>query len=343
VVSDAPVASPDQPQITMTVGGLTSLSKGKISTFAGTGPEQFSGDGGSALAASLGQTVGTVVDADGNVLFAALSANRIRKIDRKTGKISTYAGNGRHDCGRNDTISSPRGLAFDLQGNLLVTEQWCHRVRRINKNTGEITTVAGSTSSGFENNVNPLLAKFNSPLGLTVDTAGNLFIADVGNQRIRKVSTTGVVTTIAGSGAWGYSGDGGDATSAAFRGPNAVAVDQSGNVYVSDEGNLRVRRISSAGVISTVAGSGQCWGNQADPSIDPLQEPICHPSGLWMGSNGTLLIGELHGRRRILALDSTGRLTRLAGDSGMGLGPDGPANEASLGAIEGLTVASDTK
>jgi hypothetical protein len=148
------------------------------------------------------------------------------------------------------------GAAVDSAGNLYLVDTDDHRVRKISS-TGIVTTVAGRDEFGFSGDGGPATsAKLWAPYGVAVDSVGNLFIADTGNSRIRKVSTGGTITTVAGNGTNGFSGDGGAATSAALWFPRGVSVDASGNVFIADGRNNRIRRVSTAGTITTVAGSG---------------------------------------------------------------------------------------
>jgi len=200
---------------------------------------------------------GVAVDASGNVFVADLRNNCIRKITPE-GEVSTFAGNGTEIGGFADGMGVyarfrwPYGLAVDASGNVLVADYYNHRIRKITPE-GEVCTFAGSGTQGFADGMG-ISAQFNGPSGLTIDEAGNVYVADRDNNRIRKISPKGSVGTLAGSGALGYSD--GISTVAKFQQPEGVAVDVFGNVYVADSNNARIRKISTEGMVSTFAGSG---------------------------------------------------------------------------------------
>ena len=201
------------------------------------------------------------VDASGNLYIADTGNNRIRKVSA-TGIITTVAGNGSAgysgDGGpaTSAQLDGPEGVAVDGSGNLYIADTCNNRIRKVSA-TGIITTVAGNGSAGYSGDGGPATsAQLSLPAGVAVDGSGNLYIADSGNNRIRKVSATGIITTVAGNGSPGYSGDGGPATSAQLNQPAGVAVDASGNLYIADSSNNRIRKVSATGIITTVAGNG---------------------------------------------------------------------------------------
>jgi sugar lactone lactonase YvrE len=240
---------------------------GIISTIAGNGiglpgGVGSSGDGGPATSARLGAPSRIVVDSSGN-LFISDSANfRVRKITLD-GIIGTIAGgsplgNNGGDGGPATSVllAMPGGLALDSEGNLFIAEWSNQRVRKVNKD-GIISTVAGKGTRGFSGDGGPAAsAEFSGPGGLAFDSAGNLFIADVINNRIRKVTPDGIIRTVVGNGTKGFSGDGGPATSAELSGAGGLAFDTSGNLFIADQGNNRVRKVTPDGIIHTVAGNG---------------------------------------------------------------------------------------
>jgi hypothetical protein len=223
---------------------------GIISTVAGNGVAGFSGDGGPATMASISGAPGIACDTFGNLFISDHSNNRIRKVNT-AGIISTYAGTGTSgfsgDGGLADTarISLPLGITCDLAGNLYFIDGGCIGVRKINKSTGIITTIAGSGMTGYSGDGGPATsAKFYNPVAVTVDINNNLYIADKGNQRVRKVDNAGTITTVAGTGITGYSGDGGIATAANLYNPEGVACNSSGNLYIADFANHRIRKVT---------------------------------------------------------------------------------------------------
>ena len=232
-----------------------------ITTIAGSDSSGYQGDGGPATSAYFNGPCGLTVDASGNVFVADSFNNRIRKISA-AGIITSVAGDGTFDYGGDGgpavsaKLNRPNSVSLDVSGNLFVADTYNHRVRRF-KPGNTIVTVAGNGRDGFAGDgSNAAGAHFNSPTGIAVDSSGNIFIADRDNNRIRKVTTGGIVSTIAGNGTAGFSGDGGAATAARLNGPEAVAVDGAGNVFISDSLNQRVRKVTPGGIISSITGNG---------------------------------------------------------------------------------------
>jgi sugar lactone lactonase YvrE len=232
---------------------------GNITTVAGNGTAGFSGDGGPATAAELHGPFGVVADSAGNLYVEDAINARIRKVDT-TGKISTIAGTGTFGLSGDGgpataaEVAEVQGARFDAAGNLYVAQCGPAAIRKIDT-AGIITTVAGTGIDGFSGDGGPATsAQLNCASGVATDAAGELFIADYLNNRIRKVGANGVITTIAGNGTPGFTGDGGPAVSAEINFPNDVDVDAAGNVYIADSGNNRVRKIDTNGLITTVVG-----------------------------------------------------------------------------------------
>jgi sugar lactone lactonase YvrE len=224
---------------------------GTITTFAGTGISGFSGDGGPAISARLYAPHGVAVDGQGNVYIADSYNHRVRKVN-PSGTITTVAGTGKQgfsgDGGpaTSATMTYPLGVGADAQGNVYVLDN--NRVRKVSG--GTITTFAGGGSS-LGDGGRATSATLSSPYGVAVDGQGNVYIADYGNHRVRKVSG-GTITTFAGTGAGGYSGDGGPATAAKLYAPYGLAVDRQGNVYIAEYGNRTVRKVAKASVAAAL-------------------------------------------------------------------------------------------
>jgi hypothetical protein len=270
------------------------------------------------------------------------------------GTILTVAGNGRAGLGGDGgsaamaRLQSPVGLAADRAGNLYIVDNVVNRVRKVDGATGIITTMAGGTTldtirglapfqrGSFSGDGGPATAaQLNTPQHLALDAAGNLYIADVNNQRVRRVDAkTGIITTVAGSGTSGlgkgsYSGDGGLATAATLNGPQALAFDPAGNLYIADNLNGRVRRVSPEGIITTVAGGGK---NPVTDGADALTVTLGRPRNLARDGQGNLFIwdGSLN---RVLKLRADGKLSFYAGNGTAGFSGDGgPATAAQLNA-----------
>jgi sugar lactone lactonase YvrE len=239
------------------VDAVTSI----ITTVAGNGFVSFSGDGGPATSASLANPSGVAVDGAGNLFIGDAVNRRIRRVDGATSIITTVAGTGTQgfsgDGGpaTSAQLGNPFGVALDSAGNLFIADQLNHRIRRVDAGadgqvTGAldetITTVAGNGLSGFSGDGGPATStRLGNPFGVMTDSAGNLFIADTTNQRIRRVdAVTSIITTVAGNGLSGFSGDGGPATSARLAFPFGVLTDSAGNLFIADSTNQRIRRVT---------------------------------------------------------------------------------------------------
>jgi len=306
-------------------------TNGIITTVAGGNPGGFSGDGGPATKAALAAPRGIAVDRSGNLYIADWSNNRIRMVTASTGIISTIAGSnttgysGDGGPASQATISGPFGMAVDSSGNLYFTDNGS-AIRKISL-SGIITTVAGSNQGGFAGDNGPATkAELSGPQGVAVDASGNLYIADWGNQRIRYVNSSGIITTIAGTGTTGFSGDGSLATAATFSDPAGVAVDASGAVYVADLNNGRVRRFIVGGDMATFAGTATSVGD-GGPSIDARLDS---PNGVAVDGSGNLYIADISANR-VRKVTPSGTITTLAGNGQTGYGGDnGPSSSAIL-------------
>ncbi|MCA1570130.1 MAG: hypothetical protein LC798_07380, partial [Chloroflexi bacterium] len=321
---------------------------GVITTVAGSGTRDSSGDGGLASAAQLINPTGLALDDAGNLFIAERDGNRVRRVDAATGVITTVAGNGTFGFNGDDQPATqahlriPHALAIDSSGNLFIADEGNARVRRVDAVSQEITTVAGNGTFGFSGDGGSAAnASLFSNVGVGLDTAGNLFIADRRNQRIRRVDAqTQVITTVAGNGTAGFSGDGGPATAANLAFPRAVAFDASANMFVADTNNYRVRRVDgTTGVITTVAGNGTpTLGGDGGPAV---RARLAAPGGIARDASGTLYIADTnnHAVRRIDA--ATGVITTVAGTGVGGYSGDlGPAVSAQLNSPNDVAVDS---
>ena len=236
-------------------------STGIITTFAGNGVAAFNGDGGMATAASLNTPYNIAFDATGNLYIADRLNNRIRMVDISTGIINTVAGNGHVGylgdgfAATSAELNNPIGIGLDRAGNIYIGDYGNNCVRKVIKNSGLIETYAGNGTAGFMGDGGlASSAVLNGNTHLALNGAENLFIADVQNNRIRRVdAVSGIITTVAGNGTASYSGDGGIATAATLNGPQGTAFDASGNLYVSDYGNNRVRKIANIGKTTSIS------------------------------------------------------------------------------------------
>ncbi|GAA4466583.1 hypothetical protein GCM10023093_20940 [Nemorincola caseinilytica] len=235
---------------------------GIVSTIAGTGIAGYLGDNGPATLAKLAEPIGIAIDAAGNIFFSEVGNSCVRKINT-AGIITTIAGNGTMGYSgtggpaTNAQLSGPGYIALDAAGNIYIPEYDNHCVRKVDVSTGLISLIAGTNISGYSGDDGPATdAKMRSPQAVALDGLGNMYIADYTDFRIRKVDPSGIITTVAGTGMEGYNGDNIMATAADIKKPVYLATDNSNNVYISDTYNYRVRKISSSGIISTIAGQG---------------------------------------------------------------------------------------
>jgi uncharacterized protein (TIGR03437 family) len=310
-----------------------------ITTVAGDGAAGFSGDDSAATVAQLCSPAGVAADANGNVFVADTCNNRIRKISA-TGIITTVVGNGVLGSGGDGGLATaaqlngPSGVVVDAPGNLFIADTANQRIRKVST-SGIITTVAGTGTSGFGGDGGlATAAQLRLPQGVAVDGSGNLFIADTDNSRIRKVSTSGIITTVAGNS--GFGGDGGLATAASLYIPYGVTVDGSGNMFIADTGNQRIRKVSAGGIITTVAGSESglfcCDGEPATYAA------LYSPSGVAVDATGSLFITE-RGSQRIRKVSASGIITTIAGTGVRGFSGDGgPAFGSELDYPTGISI-----
>jgi sugar lactone lactonase YvrE len=227
-------------------------SSGYIYTVAGDGTPGYSGDGGPATSAELYCPAGVAVDTSDNIYFGDICTHRVREVTASTGIIATVAGNGiagySGDGGAatGAELDTPFGVAVDASFNIYIGDYAENRVRKVTASTGDISTAAGDGILGYSGDGGAATsAELDDPYGVVVDIAGNIYIADRGNSRIREViASTGIISTVAGDGTAGYSGDGGAATSAEINNPEGVAVDAPGNIYIADTSNNRIRAVA---------------------------------------------------------------------------------------------------
>ncbi|WP_247235524.1 NHL repeat-containing protein [Telluribacter sp. SYSU D00476] len=322
---------------------------GTISTVAGNGTNGFSGDGRAATSAGLSSPTGVTVDAAGNIYIADRGNHRIRKV-AANGVITTIAGNGAAgfsgDGGAADrsSLQSPTSVVVDKAGNLYIADRDNHRIRRINARDNKISTLAGTGTAGFQGDGRAATsASLNAPTGVAVDAAGNLYIADKDNHRVRKVATNGVITTMAGNGTLGYNGDAMPAANARLNSPTAVAVDAAGNIFIVDHWNFRIRKIDSKdGYISTLTGDGS--DRSSGDGRAAASAGVSLPSGVAVDVSGNILLtdgGNMRARiRKVSISDGTIGTVAGSGDSGP-CGDGGAAVSACFINPTGITI--DTK
>ncbi|HXM41748.1 MAG TPA: hypothetical protein VN924_10870 [Bryobacteraceae bacterium] len=312
-----------------------------ITTVAGNGSAGYSGDGGPATNAELNGPRGVTEDLFGNLYIAEFYGQRVRKVT-PGGTITTFAGNGIQgfsgDGGpaTSAELNGPYRVTVDLAGNVYIPDSSNCRIRKVSPD-GTITTIAGNGFQGYSGDGGPATsASLTYPEAVAFDSAGNYYIADEGANVVRKVNPSGTITTAAGTGVSGYSGDGGPATSATLDGPVGVQVDSSDDLYISDQGNDVIRKVTS-GAISTIAGNGVFgFAGDGGPAINA---EFGYPASIGLDASGNLYIPDVN-NNRIRVVLTTGTIWTVAGDGTEGYGGDGgPAVDAAINVPRSVSVA----
>jgi sugar lactone lactonase YvrE len=294
---------------------------GMITTVAGTGRAGYTGDGGKAIDAQLQLPMFLAFNGAGELFISDWRNRRVRKLS-PDGLITTAAGNGKGGYSGDGgpaaeaTFAEVVGLAMDAAGNLFIADPDNRRIRRVSPE-GVITTVAGNGKRGYSRNGGLATeAQLDRPVGVAVDAAGNLFITEIFVHVVRKVDTKGIITTVAGTGEPGFSGDGGPAVAAQLSNPFGVAVDSAGNLFIADWGNYRVRKVDSTGIITTVAGNGgkRYSGEGGPATATGLRGPLA----LGIDAAGSLLISQ-SGFAQEDSLGDNERVLKVVGVAAPGL------------------------
>jgi sugar lactone lactonase YvrE len=322
---------------------IIDVKTGIINTIAGNGTRGFSGDGGSALMASLAAPKGLTVAPNGAVLIADTGNNRVRLIDK--GMIMTIAGNGmpgpvvEGDLANRVSVGRPEDLDLDGSNNLLIADTANNLIRIVNRNSGIIKTFAGSGEQNFGGDGRlSLFANIDILVdgGAIIDRASNIFFIDQSNQRIRRIDNqTGIITTVAGNGQMGFSGDGGQATNASLNNPKSIAFDQLGNLLIVDSANHRIRRVDQSGVIKTIAGTGQPgFSGDGGAAVNAM---LNTPLAIAVTLTNDILISD---NNRIRFIDNrTNNIVTFAGTGQVGFsGDNGMAINASFNTIAAIAV-----
>ncbi len=302
-----------------------------ISTYAGKGIAGFFGTKTKATIAELNYPCGVASDLSGNIYIADYDNNRVRKLD-KGDTISPFAGNGTYSFSGDGgpatsaKITRPTSVAYDKNGNFYIADYNNCRIRKVSA-SGIITTIAGTGVAGDSgDNGLATAAQIYYPLGVTADRFGNVFIAEGISNCIREINMYGVITTIAGNKAAGFSGDGAAATAAELNYPFSVAADDTGNIYIADEYNNRIRKVNTSGIITTVAGNGTA-GYSGDGGA-ALTAELNQPQGVAFDAIGNMFITD-YSNQRIRFVNTTGRITTIAGNGIQGFSGDGGAATAA--------------
>ena len=274
------------------------LPNGIIATLAGSGASSSGPDNMPATASPLNYPMGVAVDSCGNILLADTYNHRIRQV--LGGRLATAVGTGKPGNGADNStpltmqLRGPRGVCLDRAGTLYIVDTSNHRVLRLAHNA--VVTVAGNGAGGAAGDGGQArVALLNQPSACALDTAGNLFIADTMSHRIRKVAPNGVIGTVAGNGDAGYAGDGGPATAARISAPRGIVVDDSGNIFIADTGNHRIRLVTPDGVMHTIAGKGAAaFEGDGGPAESAALDS---PGGLFLDGAGDVYLADTGNNR----------------------------------------------
>ena len=297
---------------------LSSLKAQIISTIAGVGSPGYSGDGSQATVAEVGIPIGIAFDAEGNLYITDSNSNYIRKINT-SGIISTVVGTGTvlyiGDGGQatDAGINEPNDVEFDSKGNLYIADLANAAIRKVNT-LGIITTVAGASPSGILGDGGQATdANLDQPSGIAFDKDDNLYISDNGHHCIRKVNSLGIISTVVGTGTYGNSGDGGQATDAEIGNPFGIRFDLMGNLYIADGGtaNNNIRKVNTSGIITTVAGIGT-YGYNGDGG-QATDAELAYPYDIILDAIGNLYIADLF-NERIRKVNTAGIITTITGN-----------------------------
>ena len=320
-----------------------------ITTAVGTGEKGFAGNGGPAEAALLNGPFDVAFDSAGNLFFSDTFNHRIRRVDARSGVITTIAGNGEAGYGGDGgpavraSLNEPYGIAIDRAGNIFVADRLNRRIRRIHAANGSITTLAGTGEAAYSGDGGPAgRAGLAEPNGLALDAEQrHLYIADVADHRVRIVDlSSGTIATFTGTGQPEHGGDGGPAAAARIFGARAVKLGPDGTVYILERQGSSLRAVDAAtGIIATIAGTtGRGYSGDDGPALAAVFDA---PKEMAIDHDGSLLIvdTENHAIRRID--HSTGAVTTIAGGRKGGGGDGGPAEEAGLDRPHGAVVGTD--
>jgi trimeric autotransporter adhesin len=322
-------------------------ASGSLSAYAGNGISGFSGDGGAAISAQLEFPEGLAIDGNGNLFIADTNNERIRRVDGTTHIITTvagsedpFAGNFGGDGGpaENARLNYPQGVALDANGNLFIADTGNRVIREVSASTGNISTIAGGASPSVGCPSGPSSsAGFFFPTSIAVDANGNVFVSDQNLQIVCKITPSLAISTYAGGGLSAIpgqpNGDGGPATSAGLLSPAGLTTDGSGNLYIADAGDPKIRKVTaSTGVISTVAGIGLICSNAQEPACGDggaaTSAAFNFPRGAFYDSLGNIVVADTDNQRvRVIGPGATPTVTALAGG---GTGGDGAAGTSGL-------------
>jgi uncharacterized protein (TIGR03437 family) len=311
-----------------------------VTTYAGNGNAGYTGDGGPATQATINRVVSLAWDSNGNLYVADQNNNAVRKVDNN-GIMTTFAGTGTAGFSGDGgpaaqaELSGPLGVCVDSSNNVFINDYGNLRVRKVTP-AGTITTIAGTGASGSSGDGGPATAAtFTIPIRCVVDSGDNVYITDQQAMRVRKVTPGGTITTVAGNGSQGFSGDGGPATSASLNNPTALALDSANNLYIVDQFNNRIRKVDASGNINTVVGNGtSTFAGDGGPATSAS---ISFPGSVVLDAAGNMYIVD--GTANRIREVSGGIINTIAGTGAAGYGGDGgPALQAEFNGPFAITI-----
>jgi sugar lactone lactonase YvrE len=328
------------------IAGLHSAFSAEVITIAGRGTDEYSGDGGPALKAGLGQPFGLEIGPDGMLYFCEFSNHIVRRLDLKTQTVSTIAGTGRKKGYAGDggpatsaLMNEPHELRFDTVGNLYISDMGSQAIRRLDAKTRNISTVAGTGQAGFGGDGGPAnKAMLDLPIAVVLDSDKGLFICDIKNHRVRHVDlASGLISTFAGTGERKGIQDGQSLAGAALNGPRSIALTAKGDlVIVLREGNAIYRIDRSNKTLHHVAGTGK-QGYSGDGG-DARQAQLAGPKGIAVDHDGNILLCDTENHCVRMIDHSTGKIQTLIGDGRAGDGPDGDPMKCRLNRPHGIFI-----
>ncbi len=339
-------------KLVLTITAFCFLLTGKtsaqiISTVAGNGTVGSSGDGALAINAELHGPMGVALDAVGNLYIADATNNRIRMVNT-AGIITTIAGTGTAGFSGDGAaaisaqLNAPTSIAYInyMGGQLFIADAGNNRIRSINS-SGTISTIVGNGTAGFTGDGGfCTAAELSHPTGVAFGPGTSFYIADYGNNRIRAVNSIGIVSTYAGNGTGGYTGNNAQATLAELNGPESVSFDGSGNMYIADYSNHSIRKVNASGIISTVVGMGPTNGGYGGDGAAATAAKLAFPTGVTTDAFGNLYIAD-YSNNRIRKVDASGIITTIAGNGVNSFGGDGgAATAAKLSGPHGVAFSS---
>lgn len=319
-----------------------------VSTYAGTGQKGYSGDGGAATSAQLNNVFGVVKGPDAAFYICDTDNHVVRRVD-KDGKTSTVAGVGGKKGYSGDggpatqaELNEPYEVRFDAAGDLYIVERLNHCVRKVNMKAGTISTIAGTGKQGYSGDGEAATqATFNQPHSIQLDKAGNLYICDILNHRVRVVDAkTGIVTTFAGTGKKEPTPDGGKFAEVPLRGPRAIDFDTDGNLWLAlREGNQLFKLDIKAGTIHHVAGTGKSgFTGNGGPA---KQATLAGPKGVSIGPDGKVYLADTESHSVRVVDPKAGTIDVVCGTGQRGDGPDGDGLKCKLNRPHGVFVDTD--